>query len=134
MPELDVSDVASSIEFADFVSVIRRATSTNDYGEVVNASTTYDRVVATVVPVGKNLRRDPDAQFTPNEINVVMQLRQPNVAGGQLKLQGASDGFQPDIVVWNGDNYLVINTNDYSAFGGGQVEARCSSVDLGDQP
>ena len=134
MPYLDLAFGALDPDFADLVSVVRRAENVGSNGYDAPISTTYANVVATVIPGGKSLKRDDAAQHAPAEIDVIMPIQQVNVAGGSLRLQGVAEGFQPDLVVWKGDSYVVRDVNDYTRLGMGWVEARCESYDSEDQP
>ena len=42
--------------------------------------------------------------------------------------------FQPDIVIWKGDSYVVRALDDFSQYGAGMVTAECSSIDYVDSP
>jgi hypothetical protein len=56
----------------------------------------------------------------------------------QYRLRGESEStgteFQPDLVVWHGDSFLVKHVEDWSAFGPGFILAVCISIDVVDTP
>ena len=47
-------------------------------------------------------------------------------------LNGAVAGQQPDLIVWNGQTYIVTIVNDYQA--NGYTRAICKLTDYQDQP
>ncbi len=42
--------------------------------------------------------------------------------------------YQPDIVKWKGDCFLVKSVDDYTQYGAGMVIAECVSQDFDDAP
>jgi hypothetical protein len=52
----------------------------------------------------------------------------------KFRLQGPSLGFQPDTVIWRGNEFIVRAIDDYSAYGAGFVQALASSVEVLDRP
>ena len=125
MSELDVSDLLLDPEIGgNAFQVIRRQQTVNGYGETVLTQTTLDAVGA-VYPTGDNrLQRQADFSTQADTITVVTRFR----------LRGASksggDAYQPDIVLWNGNHYVVADINQYTNYGAGFIEAQCTATDF----
>lgn len=130
MPEIDVTDILVDIDIADSqFTVIRRQEVVNNFGETTLVTTTYPptlpQPIGAIYPTGDNkLQRKEDFTSQSDTITVVTQFR----------LRGASKSggnkFQPDIVVWNGNNYVVSNVNEFTQYGAGFIEAECTSIDF----
>ena len=127
MPTLDVSDAWLCPEMSDFPSfdVIRRAETINGVGRSEVTPTLIPNLVGAIYPTGDNsLVRTEDYQLSRKTITVVTTFR----------LMETAPGYQPDLVFWHGDSFIVRDLNDYSAWGSGFVEAECTSIDLQDLP
>lgn len=130
MPMLDVSIALTNPYTMDKFNVMRRAVATNNYGEPTITPTTTNNVNGVVHPGRPNdLKRLPEAQIMSKTIVVITRF----ALRGATK-DGTPQEWEPDVVVWNGDNYLVITTDDYSQFARGFVYAICSSMDTMDAP
>lgn len=129
MPLLNLSFLTREPLIAnDGFTVNRRAETVGDSGrQTVLATTTSDQVGA-VYPTGSNqLNRNPDKAFSTNSITIVTRFR----------LQMTSPGFQPDVVEWpigSGNHYVVSQTNNYSRYGAGFIEAQCEAIDAQQNP
>ena len=49
-----------------------------------------------------------------------------------FQLQGEVTGYQPDVIVWRGDNYVVKHIDYYPQFGSGFYQVECLSIDKTD--
>jgi hypothetical protein len=129
MPLLDVSDVLTDPDIAgERLEVVRRFETVNGFGESVVTTKRY-AVRGSVTPVGDNsLIREEAYQAEAQTILVVTAflLRGPSK-------NPAGQSFQPDVILWLGDSYVVRVLNDYSRYGAGMVEAECSSIDFIDE-
>jgi galactose-6-phosphate isomerase len=124
-PWLDVSDVLTDPNFVDSIIVLRRKEVVNQYGESTLITTRNPGVNAVVCMASPNdLIRLDDQQRMGRVISIVTQFR----------LQGPSTGFQPDVVIWNGDNFVVATVDPYTNYGNGQIEALAISMDTQDIP
>lgn len=90
-------------------------------------SSTTDTILPNIIGVvtmasGKDLERLPDDEVFERVISVVTSFA----------LQGETQGAQPDVVVWRGNNYVVRAIDLYPQFGGGFIQAICTSMDLVD--
>jgi hypothetical protein len=125
MPDLDVSDAYIDPSTADRFTVIRRAETINGNGRSELITSTIPNLIGAVYPTGDNsLVRTEDYQISRKTLTVVTSFR----------LQLSAPGYQPDIVVWNGDNFIVRALQDYSGFGSGMIVAECTSIDSQDNP
>lgn len=124
MPFLAVPEALFEPDFLDSFTVRRRTETigSNGRSSVVNADTVTFGVV-TSGPDNK-LERQGDQQHAGKSLTIVTVYR----------IQGPSPGKQPDLILWGGDYFVVDKVDDYSRYGGGFVQAECSSIDLVDQP
>jgi hypothetical protein len=145
MVMLDVSIAVTSAYLADSFTVLRRTQTVNDFGIASVASQTITPVYGVVAPSNENeLNRFPDLEVQSKAITVVTSfaLRGESETGGTTfgaglyNADGYGEGseFQPDIVVWNGNNFIVRALDDWSQYAAGFVLAICTSIDLVDQP
>lgn len=74
-------------------------------------------VVASISP--NDLVRRDDYQIGMRGITVVTAFQ----------LQMVVQGYQPDVVTWRGDNYIVKHIDYYPQFGTGFYQAECMSID-----
>jgi hypothetical protein len=125
MPSLDLSEALLEPTFQDCFTVTRRATATNDFGEVVNTNTIFNNVRGVVEPDGDNaLLRGIDEQHAGKTLSIITRFR----------LQTAVTGCQPDLVTWHGSTYVVRVCEDVTGYGGGWIESVCTSQDYTDAP
>jgi hypothetical protein len=130
MPQIDVTDILADPFIAgETFTVIRRLEVVDPYGQS-QVTTQSFAAFGSITPAGDNsLVREEAFQTQAKSITVTttFQLRGP-----------AKDGFgntyQPDLVAWKGDNFIVRSVSDFSQYGAGMVQADCTSIDLVDQP
>jgi hypothetical protein len=120
MTTLDVTDVLGSPEFQTSFVVHRKNQSVNPANgraaeSYVSGFPSTERGV--VYPAsGSKMARSPEGESVVADIVVV----------SKFKLTEGVDGvLQADVVTWNGRDYTVMNTNDYSQYGQGFIEAIC---------
>lgn len=130
MPTLDVSDLLDDPDIAgDTFEVIRRIETVTQQGRTGITEVSQGMQVGAVYPTGSNsLSRQDAFQNGAKSISVVTTFR--------LRMAAQEGGvqFQPDIVVWEGDRYIVRELDDYSNYGAGFVRAGCTSIDFIDAP
>ncbi|MGY0790957.1 phage head completion protein [Azospirillum argentinense] len=110
-------------------TVIRRAETVNEFGETVIGTETIGPVYGSISPTGDNsLVRQDAFQAGAKTIKVItaFRLRGPS--------KDETGSYQPDLILWAGTHYIVRDLKDWTAFGGGFVEADCSSIDFVDSP
>jgi hypothetical protein len=124
MPSVDVTELLVDPDFAETVQVIRRQETITDKGRVQTVNQTFN-VVACVQPQSDQpMIRGPDQQNLPQLIEVISQWR----------LRGIAPGYQPDLVLWNGTQFVVNKVYNWGHYASGFVVAECSSMDHLDQP
>lgn len=133
MPLLDVSELMTDPDFAQRVSVQRRLETVGANGRPTFTTATFKNVVVVIYPVdtaigGNALERTDAASYRGAALEIVtkFQLRGP--------AQVAGTNYQPDIVVYNGDPYIVSVMNDFAKFGPGFVRAELNAMSSVDAP
>lgn len=122
---LDVSEVLADPMLASSFTVIRRSEVLGQNGRVNIDPVNLGEKTGVVYPTGRNdLARLDDQQMMGKHINIVTDFR----------LQGPAPGFQPDLIGWHGDFYVVQLLDDYTDFGAGFVQAVAGSMSSVDQP
>jgi hypothetical protein len=114
MPNLDVSEVLFDPDLADTFDVRRRSEVVGDDGRPSIGERTFPRIVGVITPEPPaDLVRRDDGQMTTHKISVVTMFR----------LRSASEGSQPDQVLYGGATYTVTTVLPFSRFGKGFTEA-----------
>ncbi len=118
MPTIDVCDIILDGDFAESFTVTRRAETVNTYGEstVTETSTTAYGVVQP--DTGADTVRGADGQLQPSTITVHTPYR----------LIGPASGYQPDVVTWQGQPFIVSKINNFSQYGRGFIAAKCEAI------
>lgn len=124
MPQLDMSEALLEPMFQDSFIVVRRATSTNAFGETTITATSASAIGIVTIKGDEDLDRGADEQHAAKTIEVI--TRYP--------MRTATQGFQPDIVQWHGDNFIVQSIEDYSGYGKGWFDVLATSIDFLDLP
>jgi hypothetical protein len=115
MPLADFTLVFSCAEIVDSSwAVLRRAANVDEHGRsnplVVARYDAKNGCVGTVTIAGANdLQRLPEDQRQLKTIRITTPFR----------LQGSRHGEQPDIVRWHGEDYVLLDVEDYTGFGPG---------------
>lgn len=127
---LDVSDAIEDSNLNSTFDVLRRAETVGDDG----FSTTKDECFRNASGVvcaasGNDLERLDDQQRMGRHLSIVTKfpLRGPSRDRQQ-------QSYQPDIVQWQGDSFVIQALDPYPHFGDGFVQAICGSIDLADRP
>lgn len=119
MPDIDVSDILLDPDFCELLTVTRRAETMVKGRSTTTPTTISPQPVGVVIPQNDSpMMRGPDQQNLPRLIQVHTPFR----------LRGASAGYQPDLITWKGADYVVNKVQDFSSYGGGFIQADCSSV------
>lgn len=124
-PILDVSEVIGDpLVAGEAFQVIRRQASVTA-GGVNQVQTITFQALGSIQPTGDNsLVREEAYQVQAKTIKVITNFL---LRGVSKDASGSS--FQPDLVLWNGDYYLVRSVDNWSHYGVGMVEAECASID-----
>jgi hypothetical protein len=125
MPDLDVSFVIDDPMFSDTIVVTRRTDTIGTNGRTTQTLTTFPDINAVVTQQDPaDLMRGEAGQVVPRLIFLA----------SRFAFRGAVVGYQPDLVTWNGTDYLVKQTYPYSRFGEGFYEAVAESMTATDVP
>lgn len=123
----DVTDVLLDPDIAGQIfTVVRRQDVVNDHGEGEQVTQVIPDVVGAIYPTGENsLIREVAAEAQAQTITVVTPYRLRPAS------QETSTGraFQPDLVLWQGNYYVVWSINEYMQYGVGFVQAECMETD-----
>jgi galactose-6-phosphate isomerase len=124
-PMMDVSVALTNPYTLDSFSVLRRPENINTYGEGSTADTTIDGLYGVIYPEGnQGLERLAEEQRQLKVIAVITKF----ALRGSSKQSGQN--YQPDTVIWNGNNFVVENVEDYSRYGPGFIKATCTIIDM----
>jgi galactose-6-phosphate isomerase len=124
MATLDVSDIPICTEFSDRFDVVRRPEVISQSGRSVTTQVTAT-AYGTVYPTGDNsLVRQADYELGRKTLTCVTPYR----------LQQAAPGYQPDVVLYRGNQFVVSSVEDFSQYGAGFVAAQLSSISAIDAP
>lgn len=123
MALLDVTQILTDPDLVDIFDVIRRQETVDNTGTSVVTPTTFSRVIGVVTSIGpSSLDRSENYQTFTRSISVVTKF----------PLRGETTGYQPDIVYWRGDSFVVKAIDPYPQFGPGFWQAECTSMDKTD--
>lgn len=124
---LDVSDALEDVLLQDSFVVQRRQFATSGTGIAGAPSIVSFNAVGVVYGAGANdLDRRADAQLQNKTIVILTKF-----ALRYVGVDSTGTQFQPDIVVWNGNSYLVSkDVEDYSKYGQGYIKATCTLNDM----
>lgn len=127
MPAIDVSDVLLDPDFCEPLTIIRRAQTVSNKGRSTSTEVTIDPApVGVVLPqADQPLVRGPDQANLPRLIQVHTPFRLRSAS----KDPDTGDVYQPDIIIWQGDRFVVNKVQSFSAYGAGFIQADCSSQD-----
>lgn len=123
MAWMDFSAVVLSPYLTDRFDVIRRTDTINTHGRSVPRTETLRGKVGVITAASPNdLARLPEAQVQGRSLSIVTKF----------PLFGMGVANQPDLIVWNGDHFVVLNLEPYPQFGAGFYQSIVSSVDYQD--
>lgn len=127
MPLLDVMTALTSPYIVDYFVVQRRQDFINSKGRSVPIVVQFNAVSGVVRPAGKNmLERSEEKQIQPKSIQIstTFLLRSASLD------PSSGQAYQPDLIIWNGDNYIVKELRDSANYAAGFTKALCESTDL----
>jgi hypothetical protein len=126
LPWLDVSDIVLDPVIAgESFDVYHRTQTVDQNGVARIAQALVPGVRGSVIPVGANsLARDDAYQTQAKAIRVITAAR----LRGASKQDSDGSVYQPDVISWKGDFYVVKSLDDYSQYGAGLVVAECVSL------
>ena len=124
MALLDVSEILNDPDFVDTFTVIRRAEGVSDKGRAILTLEGIAAVGVVTMAGPNDLRRLPEAQLQDRTLSIV----------SKFAFFGASVGYQPDLIQWRNDLYIVSVLDLYPQFGRGFTQVIAPSIDLQDVP
>jgi hypothetical protein len=130
MPLLDVSSLLLDPDFAQPLTIERRTEVVGSNGRAtITSQIVLPAPYGVILPVdtaigGNALERGPDEQHRGAALEVITRFR----------LQGPSPSFQPDVIVYEGNRYVITIVNTLTKYGAGFIRAECSSMDSVDNP
>ncbi len=123
MRGFDMSDVLLDPDLTDPFVYYRQAESIDGNGRTVITPSAAINAIGVVTAASSNdLSRLEDYQMATRYMSIVTQAH----------LQMNAPGYQPDLIVWRGDNYIVKSCEPYPQFGPGFFQAIVASIDLVD--
>jgi hypothetical protein len=130
MAMLDVSEALTNPYTLDTFAVNRRQQTIDGYGQAQISTQIIAGVRGVVFPEGLNdLSRRPEAQTNAKSIVVITRFQLRGESETVDKVQ-----FQPDVIVWNDDSFLVVRVEDWSQYARGFLKCTAQSVDIVDAP
>lgn len=123
MADLDLSEIFSDPDLCDTFDVIRRSDAVDSHGRSNITEQTTSNIVGVVVPgdAGDLLRGD-DKSTTSRMITVSTMYR----------LRASGDGFQPDVIFYDGIRFTVKAVKVWTRLGAGFVKAVATSGNAAD--
>jgi hypothetical protein len=131
MPWLDLTDVLLDPFLASTFDVYRRLQIMQSNGTPsIKTTARYRDVIGIVAPTGSNsLVRQEAFESQADSIQVITPFR---IRAASKDAKNAN--WQPDLIGYAGNIYLVRTLNDYSKFGGGFMLAECIAINYNPQP
>jgi hypothetical protein len=126
MPFIDVSDLLYDSYIAgEKFTVYRRTEVVNQYGENLIAVIIFDNIAGQISPhIPSRLLREPS--FTSRE-KYIQVITPWFITGGGV--DALNNLYQPDLVLWKNNLYIVKAAQDYSKYGTGFIVAQCEIFD-----
>jgi len=130
MPMLNPAiHVLSSPMLVDTFNVIRRAENVNNSGESILGLTATVGVYGVVKPIGDRLDRKADADSDQKDLRIFTKF----ALRGEAR-DGVPTNWKPDLVFWQGNNFIVVNVRDWGRYGVGYIAAECNALELVSMP
>lgn len=124
MPQLDLSVALTNPMTLDSFNVVRRPDAVNNFGESNSFGTTFTNMRGVVSMASPNdIKKLPDDQRTLKAITIVTRFALRGVS------RDGTQDYQPDLIVWNRNNYIVANVEDYGRYGVGFIQVICTLYD-----
>jgi len=121
--------VLSSPMLVDTFNVIRRVETENNSGLVSIAPTATIGVYGIVKPIGDRLDRKADADSDQKDLRIFTKF----ALRGSAR-DGVPTDWKPDLVFWQGNNFIVVNVRDWGRYGVGYIAAECNALELVSMP
>lgn len=127
MPIIDVNEVLLSLDIAQqSFSVVRRQETVNNFGESVKGASVLGPFIGACQPLGDNsLLREEQFSTGKNGITVWTSFR---LYSASRTTAGVT--YQPDLIVFENDYYIVRLLDKWTQWGEGFVRAECIGYDF----
>lgn len=131
MPDIDVTDVLVSLDIAcQSFGVVRRTETVNNFGESVKGAQVFDGLFGACQPLGDNsLLREEQYTTGKNGLTVWSNFRMFNASRTLLGVT-----YQPDLILFDGNYYIVRLLNEWTQWGAGFTMAECIGFDYVQTP
>jgi hypothetical protein len=130
MAMIDMTVALTNPQTLQKFAVLRRKQFVNNFGETKMEIETIPRVFGVIHPEGPNdIARRPEAQTNAKTMVVITKFR---LRGESENIDGVN--YQPDVIQWGGNNFLVARPEDYSKYARGFIRATITSTDIVDRP
>lgn len=124
MAGIDVNDVMVDPEFATVFDVKRRTEVVNNQGRTELTETMFPAIVGIITWTEAGISRGEDGTIVPQSLNVVTPF----------SLRDNSQGFAADVIVWQGEEYLVKSIKANRHLGRGFTRASAETTRTPDLP
>jgi hypothetical protein len=124
MPLMDVTDVLLDVDLGDTFTLTRRQQSIGDNGRTIIGATLILGQFGVFTASSKNdLERLPDNERMGQHYTLITKtmLRGPSFDSADV-IDG-QPAYLPDLVTWNGSDYIVKYLDKYNRFGAGFIQA-----------
>lgn len=114
----------SDPQFTDHFAVVARVQNVDNFGQISTTNTTTHNVLGVVTPAKPgDLRRVPEMQRGTRTIVIFTKYLLNSAA------MSGSTQRQPDLLLWNGDTFMVIEVLPWNRYGPAWVRVVATSVD-----
>jgi len=113
----------------DTFNVIRRIETINNNGESVLSLSATTGVNGVVKPIGDRLDRKADEDSNHKDLRIFTRF----ALRGSAR-DGVPTNWKPDLVFWQGNNFIVVSVRDWGRYGVGYIAAECNALELVSSP
>lgn len=124
MPSLDVNMVLMDPDLADTFDVRRNNETVGTDGRVVKTPELMTGLTGIIKWDTGKTQRGPDGAMSPATLEIITAF----------SLRDTSFGFQPDVILWRGAEYTVVQSAPNRHFGEGFTKAKAVSTRAMDIP
>lgn len=124
MADLDVNDVLLDPMFSTLFNVRRRQETIGDNGRTVLNEEVFENQRGIITWQDARIVQREDGVMTPQAINIATPF----------SLRDASFGFQPDVIVWQSEEYRITSIKPWRHLGRGWTRASAESTRVTNSP
>lgn len=131
MAQMDLSAALTNPYTNTPFIVKRRKQIVNNFGESTVEVEEIPNVRGVLYAAAQNgLTRRPEAQTNSKSIEILTRF----ALRGESKSTEDNSEYQPDLVLWHGNLFVVTNIEDWSNYARGFIKATLGSINIVDQP